>query len=548
MKIGLLVSILISLFIITGSTHSIRAAATDCTLYVSPTGNDNNNGTSTTTPKTLNGASKATVPGSVVCLLSGTYNLTTTFYPANSGTANAYIVYKSYDGQAQLFWQGPGSGGDTNVINLYQNKNYIEINGLSINANNNVNNGISCQSSHHIRVIGNTITNAGGAGIATVLCDYVTADRNNIYHNGYVTGWSSGISLNSNQWTDQYQGFHSYVVNNIISGTVDQKGDPSSGKITDGNGIILDLSNRSYDSSSPNTPPVLVANNVIYQNGGRCLIAFLVTNGWFVNNTCYKNTLDLRMGDQTSFSYVGEITSNQVLQSYFINNIAYAWTPSSKTRQPYQWIDNKAFSNYPNDNVRYFKNIYFGGGGNYLPTSISNDVNQVFKSDPLFINPPLVDSSSDGQYKNAIQPSQIGTRLQLQLQSSAINAGIDPLAITPEIMTSSRQIVQSLALRSDLKKYILTDILGVQRPQGSSYDIGAYESTNTSTPTVAGSPTSNPRPGDANGDNKVDGVDYLTWLNHYNQNTTNGQRDGDFNNSGKVDGADYIIWLTNYGK
>ena len=53
-------------------------------------------------------------------------------------------------------------------------------------------------------------------------------------------------------------------------------------------------------------------------------------------------------------------------------------------------------------------------------------------------------------------------------------------------------------------------------------------------------------PGDANGDGKVDGLDYIIWLNNYNQTTPNGSSDGDFNNSGKVDGLDYVIWLNNY--
>jgi len=58
-------------------------------------------------------------------------------------------------------------------------------------------------------------------------------------------------------------------------------------------------------------------------------------------------------------------------------------------------------------------------------------------------------------------------------------------------------------------------------------------------------PTTQPVPGDANLDGKVDGVDYVIWLNHYNQNVS-GANNGDFNNSGVVDGADYIIWLNNY--
>jgi hypothetical protein len=74
--------------------------------------------------------------------------------------------------------------------------------------------------------------------------------------------------------------------------------------------------------------------------------------------------------------------------------------------------------------------------------------------------------------------------------------------------------------------------------------------TVTPRPTDTFSPTLTipPKPGDSNNDTKVDGIDYLTWLTHYNQTTLNVNKDGDFNANGKVDGADYIIWLTNYGK
>jgi len=56
------------------------------------------------------------------------------------------------------------------------------------------------------------------------------------------------------------------------------------------------------------------------------------------------------------------------------------------------------------------------------------------------------------------------------------------------------------------------------------------------------------KPGDANGNGKVDGLDYVIWLNNYNKTVTNGASSGDFNNSGKVDGLDYVIWLNNYNK
>ncbi len=59
--------------------------------------------------------------------------------------------------------------------------------------------------------------------------------------------------------------------------------------------------------------------------------------------------------------------------------------------------------------------------------------------------------------------------------------------------------------------------------------------------------TSNPLPGDANNDLKVDGIDYTIWLFNYNTNKT-GPQFGDFNSDNKVDGVDFVIWLSNYGR
>lgn len=54
--------------------------------------------------------------------------------------------------------------------------------------------------------------------------------------------------------------------------------------------------------------------------------------------------------------------------------------------------------------------------------------------------------------------------------------------------------------------------------------------------------------GDANGDGKVDGIDYVIWRNNYNKSVNQGASVGDFNSNGFVDGLDYVIWLNNYGK
>jgi len=73
--------------------------------------------------------------------------------------------------------------------------------------------------------------------------------------------------------------------------------------------------------------------------------------------------------------------------------------------------------------------------------------------------------------------------------------------------------------------------------------------TNTPTPPPASTPTPIRIPGDANGDGRVDEVDYQIWFNHYDPSISQsgGTLIGDFNLDSKVNGLDYVIWLNNYG-
>src|SRR5438477_602644 len=416
----------------------------------SPSGSSSNSGTSSSSPKSFSSAASASGPGSVVCLLGGTYTLSSSFSPPTSGSPSSWITYKNYDSTPVNFvWSGGSNASAMFYIgggSFPSGPAYLEFRGLNLNGNANAADGFFCRGSHHLRFISNSISNTGGSGIASIDCDYLTSDHNLINHNGFIPSgtanpqwysWTSAISYNSNQWFDHYPGFHNIISNNIISGEVDQ-----STHHTDGNGIILDLSSGSYDPATANTPPALILNNVVYGNGGRCIVAYVVTNFWIVNNTFFRNDLD------TSESAFGSFEPNDSHDGYLINNIAVAYTGS---HPPYEQGGTVT-------NVHYYADLYFGAANNFS----YSDPSQFLQADPLFLNPP---SLSAGGYANALVPSLLSTVLTLLPLSPAYNRGIAPSTLSG----LSAHIV------SDSKTYIYTDITGKARPQGGGADLGAYQ-------------------------------------------------------------------------
>jgi len=466
--------------------------ATDCTIYAAANGNDSNDGTrhadGTMYPKTLIGAAASTVPGSVVCLLGGRYELPYAFVPPYGGNSSSWITYKNYgDGDVLLVWTGGFTAAPMININSTASPTpYLQFIGLTLDGQGTALDGFFCRGNSSVRFYGNVISNTGGSGIGTQNCDYVTADHNIIAHNGYIPAgvdpniaqyysWTSGISYNMNQCSNSYDGLHLIIANNVIVGEVDQSPNHKdvNGRHTDGGGIILD-----YDTDT--APPVitcayppgaLIANNIVYGNGGQCIAANQVSNFWIVNNTCYKNGLDL--SEEPS---IGEFDSQNSTNGHFVNNISVAW---QATRPAYVQAGT-------NSDIYYFKNLYFESSCNFA----CSDLTQWFSGDPLFVNAPYFDAAAttDGQYKTARPPSA-GTPTDHAPQqrctgkvptcgivsgfglassaSRAYNAGIDP---TTDSVLSARM---SANLKAEMQYYIYTDINGRTRTAGINWDLGA---------------------------------------------------------------------------
>jgi len=242
---------------------------------------------------------------------------------------------------------------------------YIEINGFEIEGNidnvtldyaesqkNNLDNPLTSGNgiigrgnglTHHIRVVNNKIYKCGGAGIQFVHSDYITVEHNTVYQNGWYSPYgNSGISLAQNANFDNNTGYKMYVINNVSSSNYTYVPFYAGGTITDGNGIIIDDSKNTQNGSTfgSYTGRTLVANNVVFNNGGSGIHSYYSEHVDVINNTAYMNSQNPAINNGEIFA----IASDDV---NFLNNILYS-------------ISGKKLNNNSNNfNVTYNYNIYF---------------------------------------------------------------------------------------------------------------------------------------------------------------------------------------------
>jgi parallel beta-helix repeat protein len=369
--------------------------ATTNTYYVSANvGNDNNNGLSASSPfKTIQQAANLTNPGDTVLIMNGVY---TNDNPSGgvlsitrSGTSNAPITYKAYPGDSPKLQSNGWYG-----ILITDGASYIKIDGLEVIGNNkNITldyalsqknnpsnpqtngNGIFIDGSknghtHHIEITNNKVHDFGGGGIATVQADYVTIEGNEVFNNAWYSVYAnSGISNYQNWDFDSSQGYKMIIANNKVYNN--RQYIPwlyGGGKITDGNGIILDDSQNTQNGSTLGaySGRTLVKNNIVFENGGSGIHSYASDHVDIVNNTAYLNNQSPEIKD-------GQIFANSSSDVNILNNILYAY-PGKNVN-----------SNYNNTNVTYNYNVY--ANSTIIPVKGANDI----IADPKFINPSIGD-------------------------------------------------------------------------------------------------------------------------------------------------------------
>jgi parallel beta-helix repeat protein len=378
--------------------------------YVSPNGSNSNDGLSPSTPfRSLNKFSfnnTSINPGDIIYLMDGIFGAVdlagastgnAVLEITRSGSSGKPIRFVNYPGHTPIVqfngWNGilvkasyiqiegikvrgavsvqtlaaataqPVSCGNPGSINSAYQGNGINVDGRITTSN--------LVHPTHILIKNCEAYECGGGGIATSEADYVTIENNITYNNAWYSVYAnSGISLfhafNSDNDT---LSFKNIIRNNISYGN-DQKVGTASCSFTDGNGIIIDDFRNTQSSSTIQGQiykgQTLVENNIVYNNGGRAIHAYLADNCTFRNNTTYQNSFA-----STANGNEGEITVVSSNNTKIYNNIMYART--GKKLSTYSSSSNLQ----ENNNVMYNSSTF-----------------AFFNNQDIFVDPKFVDAAN----------------------------------------------------------------------------------------------------------------------------------------------------------
>lgn len=366
-------------------------------IYVSVTGSDTNSGASSSTALlTLQKAHELVEPGDVVLIGAGTYfNDTAAEKKAGSalltitksGKPDAWITWKAQKGQKPVLrskaWGAITVTGSYHIIEGLtvtgyneqialsdalasvkkgETNPYYNTNGIVLDGRNNA----PDNKPHHLIVRNCIVSSMPGAGIAMFEGDHFRVEDNLVFDNAWFTkSRGSGISTQDNWQVDDAPGYHVVIQRNKVWNNKTMVPWEKTGKLSDGNGILLDVTDQTVDNgaTNPNADaavkptaaasgaansvdkpkrPVwkaraLVANNLSVHNGGSGIHAFRTAHVDIINNTTYWN------GSNVGYE---ELFSNRSDDVVILNNIMVP-RPGAKVT-----------SNNSNTNLRWDYNLY----------------------------------------------------------------------------------------------------------------------------------------------------------------------------------------------
>ncbi|WP_339923419.1 right-handed parallel beta-helix repeat-containing protein [uncultured Cyclobacterium sp.] len=316
------------------------------TMYVSPSGSDNNDGRSVDTPfKTITKAAATVQPGDVIYLRGGVFPIKATFHI--SGTSSQKIVWASYPGEWAIFdgSELPKAPQSKHFLTVKANHNVFANftisngphRGLIVFGSNNLITGLVSHG-HNFTGIQNYNGNNNVFEWCVAYDNYDTVPMsgdptkagNNADGIGITTGKGNIIRWNlvynnSDDGIDVWEGENSLVEHNMAY-------DNGYGPEGNGNG---------FKGGGPSGGNNVFTNNVAFHNKKRGFTDNNATNVFFINNTAYNNN----KGDNTGTAkYGASFQATQPSGNIFKNNLTIPGTGNTLDISPNSTQENNSWN------------------------------------------------------------------------------------------------------------------------------------------------------------------------------------------------------------
>lgn len=399
--------------------------------YVSPTGSNSNNGRSEADQGggvgpflTLERALQFAAAGDIV-LVRGNGSSTgipdyTGLYASDpnnggieinvQGRPAAWFTVKGYPGERPLFFnRGWGilkvGRGGPNARNRDRNPSFIELRGLAVTskadelwAQGNVGGTATPAAStggvaidgrymalrpYRIRVADVLAYQISGGGIWAIQAGDIVFENNIAHHTSYLSIYAnSGLHiLFPFDYAGRPQEYRTLFLNNEAYENRSSFPWPAIGRISDGNGIIIDSTFNNHPDApaeGATTHRTLVQGNLLHRNGGSGAHPYASHRVDFINNTAYHNTQVLNYG---------ELYSADSDDIRFINNIMVS-RPTLTGEEPRDLnpVGPKTLVT-GNVGVFFYNNVYQVGTGSASPVNGTASANNVVTTERIFVDP-----------------------------------------------------------------------------------------------------------------------------------------------------------------
>jgi len=439
-------------------------------VFVATNGNDTTgDGTITKPYATLTKATSVAVAGDNINMRAGTYVQHRYWDSGGDGAAGQYITISAYDGDLSVVFQADNTGMDAICFHA---RHYIKLIGLEVKQGSNIVHADG--GSQYIYIQRCYIHDASLEGdcIKVNQCDYVYVEDNEVAVPGDRSGGGSqeGIDFVDVDFSAQRDNYvrdfkdmalytkggseNNIIERNVISNQTTTYGNPATGfgQQTDSN-LMDGATYQSYNC--------VYRNNIIRASAMGAIGTYDCYHGYFYHNTVYNcgnSTHGIVHQRPSTTKETPKTTGVYFFNNVFLDTAGDMWTVYENRSGTYE--------DWQTGNNNYYNN------GSPIPSS--GIVNPNTESGATFGNPTLSN------------PTGTATTWQ---------GWVDCYRIT----SSSAALIDHGNTSAGNSPYpaVSADIEGVSRPQGSGYDIGAFEYGSGPVPPVAnftGNPTSGTAP------------------------------------------------------